>query len=196
MPETIVQLPDDRRIIVVQPEDIQRKIADRWRQGPEFFNIYKDMLKSIIDRWPKSTDITVPKTMAPASLVARLRDARLANSRYRYDPALADRFAEANGLTFVYDELRDVVVARQKLTRGRKGIDDVSPAIATEGISTSLRMLTTPEIEAFCLLLAHDLVKGPVFIKGAIDPTLVASLEASLNVGIDFNPETGLTTLL
>jgi hypothetical protein len=196
MPETNYQLPDGRTIVVVQPSAPVRKFSAEWREGPDFFNRFKDTLLTAINRWPTDSYFAVPPSTTVLTYCARLRDARLANDRFRYDPELADRYKAVPELTIAIDAATQSVVFRHSQVRGRRKQQELKTELMPDVTSQRpLRPLTVIETEALALLIAHNLIAGPFRVQGEMNAEVCVDLESRLNVSFLYDEPTKTTII-
>lgn len=122
--------------------------------------------------------------LAGATLAARLRDAHLSMRRYSWGP----------------EDVRhaDCVI---RLTPGGVTIT-AEPSTAHQAKSAkpavlgSTLNLTTDQLEAFCTLLSHSFIVGPVYILNDFDPLYIRTLEERFNVAIEHEPSNNRFVLL
>lgn len=188
----------DRTVNIVIPGGLN-KSSKNWRLTREAYENYAPHLRLGIENFERGeeTSFNVPSGVSPNTFAARFRDAKQALLLYGYDPLLQQRLIALGNVAVSMDPDGKHVWFRARHQPGREikaTVDQVKrPLAPVENITD---MPDETELTAMCLLINKGRLLGPVFFRGAIDPSLQSRLEESYDVGFAFDDTTNTTTLI
>ena len=158
------------------------------------FRVYESFIQTAIRSAPLTTHIN-PAPLRPSTFAARLRDAILSYSKFRWEASFSslefDTAWNTGDLTVSHSE-QTVTIGPRKL---RKSGQQAGNTIALDnpddkridGIFID-RELESHFIHAFCLLLSAKLISGPLILRGqTLTATQASEFEAAYDIAITFN---------
>ena len=203
--ETEIHLPDGRDITVVQPGT--KGGSRNWRLSKEMYFRYDEYLCIAMKNWPNATEFTIPASMSPNTFEHRLRDSRQSCLAFGYNPQVQAWLQDVGtNLTVCMDVNGTSVWVREKGQRGRtKGVRTTkhernNPSAGESALRPVPEIKPMPSevvVRALVVVLSsRELNDQPERFRGRLPDALCEELMDKFNIGIAYDPDTDVTTIL